>query len=128
MLFLRRDGTLHAISIVAGVVVDKWAAAGVNPTKQLAGGNIDGQPGNEIVACGDDPESPVAKSENSVIEAMEARHAKDSIQQLTHGIPRRINRLCDLALLVGYGEELRAITGQHIESIHQELIGSAAAA
>lgn len=36
-----------------------------------------------IVACGDDPESPGAKSENSVIQAMEARHAHDSIQQLT---------------------------------------------
>src|ERR1700736_4182779 len=36
-----------------------------------------------IGACGDDPESPGAKSENSVIQAMEARHAHDSIQQLT---------------------------------------------
>ncbi|HMC11266.1 MAG TPA: AAA family ATPase [Pirellulaceae bacterium] len=54
--------------------------------------------------------------------------AVEAIQQLTHGIPRRINRLCDLALLVGYGEELRTLAGQHIESIHQELIGSAAAA
>ena len=52
--------------------------------------------------------------------------AIEAIQQLTHGIPRRINRLCDLALLVGYGEELPALTGQHIESIHQELIGVAA--
>ena len=51
----------------------------------------------------------------------------EAIQQLTHGIPRRINRLCDLALLVGYGEELPSLTGQHIESIHQELIGAAAA-
>jgi general secretion pathway protein A len=48
--------------------------------------------------------------------------------ELTHGIPRRINRLCDLALLVGYGEELPALSGGHIESIHQELIGAAAAA
>jgi type II secretory pathway predicted ATPase ExeA len=54
--------------------------------------------------------------------------ALETIHQLTHGIPRRINRLCDLALLVGYGEELPTITGQHIESIHQELIGTAAAA
>ena len=45
----------------------------------------------------------------------------------THRIPRRINRLCDLALLVGYGEELHKLTGTHIESIHQELIGAAAA-
>ena len=54
--------------------------------------------------------------------------AVEAIQQLTHGIPRRINRLCDLALLVGYGEELRTLTSQHIESIQQELIGTAAAA
>jgi general secretion pathway protein A len=30
--------------------------------------------------------------------------AIETIHPLTHGIPRRINRLCDLALLVGYGE------------------------
>jgi hypothetical protein len=34
------------------------------------------------VAC-DDPESPGAKSENSVLAAMGARHAHDSTQQLT---------------------------------------------
>jgi hypothetical protein len=44
-------GVLHAISIVGGNVVDKWAVPGAHPTKQLAGGNIDGQPGNEIVHC-----------------------------------------------------------------------------
>jgi len=54
--------------------------------------------------------------------------AFETIHQLTNGIPRRINRLCDLALLVGYGEELRTITGDHIESIHEELLGNAAAA
>lgn len=54
--------------------------------------------------------------------------AVQAIYELTHGIPRRVNRLCDLALLVGYGEELRSLEGPHIESIHQELIGAAAAA
>jgi len=54
--------------------------------------------------------------------------AIEIVHQLAHGIPRRINRLCDLALLVGYGEELHTLTAQHIESIHQELIGAAAAA
>jgi VCBS repeat protein len=48
-------GVLHAISIVGGQVVDKWSLPGVIwPTKQLAGGNIDGLPGNEIVGCGSD--------------------------------------------------------------------------
>lgn len=54
--------------------------------------------------------------------------AIDTVYELTHGIPRRINRLCDLALLVGYGEELKSINASHIESIHQELIGATAAA
>jgi FG-GAP-like repeat len=48
-------GTLHAISVVGGQVVDKWSVPGViNPTKQIAAGNIDGQPGNEVVGCGVD--------------------------------------------------------------------------
>jgi hypothetical protein len=44
-------GVLHAISIVGGKIVEKWSVSGAHPTKQLAGGNIDGQPGNEIVHC-----------------------------------------------------------------------------
>ncbi len=49
------NGVLHAISIENGAFVDKWAVPGVvNPTKQIAGGNFDGQPGNEVVACGVD--------------------------------------------------------------------------
>lgn len=45
------SGTLHAISVVEGAVVEHWFASGVNPTKQLAAGDFDGQPGNEVVAC-----------------------------------------------------------------------------
>jgi hypothetical protein len=49
------NGTLHAISIVNGVVKDKWSVAGIiNPATQIAGGDIDGKPGNEVVACGTD--------------------------------------------------------------------------
>ncbi|MCL4751711.1 MAG: VCBS repeat-containing protein [Myxococcales bacterium] len=44
-------GTLHAISIVAKQVVDKWSVTGISASRQLAGGNIDGKPGNEVVAC-----------------------------------------------------------------------------
>jgi general secretion pathway protein A len=54
--------------------------------------------------------------------------AVKTIFELTHGIPRRINRLCDLALLVGYGEELPTLSAEHLESIHEELIGATAAA
>jgi hypothetical protein len=50
------DGTLHAISIINGAVVEKWAAnAGTtspnHPGRSIAAGNIDGVPGNEIVVC-----------------------------------------------------------------------------
>jgi len=50
------NGTLHAISIVDGQVVEKWSAnAGttspINPGRSIAAGNIDGLPGNEIVVC-----------------------------------------------------------------------------
>jgi general secretion pathway protein A len=65
-----------------------------------------------------------AGAKRAIFEASALR----AIYELTHGIPRRVNRLCDLALLVGYGEELPAITGSHIESIHAELIGVPAAA
>ncbi|MFO0756647.1 MAG: VCBS repeat-containing protein [Byssovorax sp.] len=50
------NGTLHAISIVNGAVVEKWAVppsavSPDNPGRSIAAGNIDGVPGNEIVAC-----------------------------------------------------------------------------
>ena len=50
--------------------------------------------------------------------------AVEEIHQLTHGIPRRINRLCDLALLVGYGEELRTLGRSQMQAIYEELIGA----
>ncbi len=42
------------------------------------------------------------------------------------GIPRRINRLADLALMVGYADDVQQIEVQHIENVHQELVASAA--
>ena len=52
--------------------------------------------------------------------------AVDAIHHLAQGIPRRINRLCDLALLIGYAEELSSIDAAHIESVAEELITVAA--
>ena len=43
------------------------------------------------------------------------------LHSLTQGIPRRINRLCDLALMVGYAEESSTITEDMIEGVHEEL-------
>src|SRR5690606_6951472 len=38
-----------------GAFVEKWSVPSVvNPTKQIAAGNFDGKPGNEVVACGVD--------------------------------------------------------------------------
>jgi general secretion pathway protein A len=50
--------------------------------------------------------------------------AVEEVHHLTHGIPRRINRLCDLALLVGYGEELRSLGKSQMQAIYEELIGA----
>ena len=59
------NGVLHSISVVDGALVDKWSVPGVvNPTKQIAGGNFDGQPGNEVVACGVDGRVHAFKGED----------------------------------------------------------------
>ena len=47
-----KNGDIRAISIVGGKVVEKWTIKnGGHPWTYLAAGNIDGLPGNEIVAC-----------------------------------------------------------------------------
>jgi type II secretory pathway predicted ATPase ExeA len=45
-----------------------------------------------------------------------------ALHRLSHGIARRINRLCDLALLIGFAEKRKSITADQFESIHQELV------
>ncbi|MFN0196024.1 MAG: ExeA family protein [Planctomycetaceae bacterium] len=49
-----------------------------------------------------------------------------AIAELTGGLPRKINRLCDLALLVGYADGLTEISGNDVESVADELIASVA--
>jgi general secretion pathway protein A len=48
--------------------------------------------------------------------------ALEAIHALSRGIPRQINRLCDLALLIGYAEEQTIIEGAGIEAVSQELV------
>jgi general secretion pathway protein A len=48
--------------------------------------------------------------------AMEALHA------ISRGVPRQINRLCDLSLLIGYAEERTQIDAPDIEAVSQELV------
>lgn len=49
-------------------------------------------------------------------EAIQMLHA------LTGGVARRIDRLADLALVVGFADGLPSITDRHIESVSQELL------
>jgi type II secretory pathway predicted ATPase ExeA len=60
----------------------------------------------------------VAGLSHSIVEA----DALPTLQELTHGIARRINRLCDLALLVGYAEEQPTLSAGHFESVCRELV------
>jgi general secretion pathway protein A len=48
--------------------------------------------------------------------------ALEAVHNLSLGVPRRINRLCDLALLIGFAEERTTITHQQIEAVSQELV------
>jgi type II secretory pathway predicted ATPase ExeA len=48
--------------------------------------------------------------------------ALTALHELTAGNPRRINRLCDLALLVGYAEEQVRINAAQIEAVCNELV------
>lgn len=50
------------------------------------------------------------------------------IQELTLGVPRRINRLCDLALMVAYAQDKPRIDAITIENANSELTSRSAAA
>lgn len=49
-------------------------------------------------------------------------HALPVLYRLTHGVARQINRLCDLALLIGFAEERRTIDAAQLEAVCQELV------
>jgi general secretion pathway protein A len=48
--------------------------------------------------------------------------ALEALHYLGHGTPRQINRLGDLALLVGFADELPHITSEQIEAVSEELV------
>ncbi|MEI8017970.1 MAG: AAA family ATPase [Schlesneria sp.] len=50
------------------------------------------------------------------------------LYELSGGIPRRINRLCDFALLVGYANQLQRISADQIEGVHTDITRSNVAA
>jgi general secretion pathway protein A len=48
----------------------------------------------------------------------------DAIQRihvLSSGIPRRINRICDLSLMVGFAEDLSSVTEETVDQVHNDL-------
>ena len=44
-----------------------------------------------------------------------------AVHRMAHGSPRRINRLCDLALLIGYAEERTQIGEAQVTAVAEEL-------
>jgi hypothetical protein len=55
-------GVLHALSVKNGALVELWTAPGVFPVGSLAGADLDGKNGNEIIACGPSGGSVIAFS------------------------------------------------------------------
>jgi len=48
--------------------------------------------------------------------------AIEALHHLAQGVPRRVNRLADLALLIGFAEEQDIIQAAHIEAVSDELV------
>jgi type II secretory pathway predicted ATPase ExeA len=48
------------------------------------------------------------------------------LHELSQGVPRRINRLCDLALLIGFAEQCRRISAAQIETVSHEMVAISA--
>jgi general secretion pathway protein A len=55
-----------------------------------------------------------------------AADAIQAISRLSAGNPRRVKRLCDMALLVGYADRLSEVTASDIESLAAEILPAAA--
>lgn len=51
--------------------------------------------------------------------------ALEAIFTESRGAPRKINRICDLALLIGFAEHLSQLSAEHIEGVAEELIAVA---
>lgn len=47
--------------------------------------------------------------------------AVHAIFELSGGVPRRINRICDLALLVGFADDSASISAEQVEAVAEEL-------
>lgn len=52
--------------------------------------------------------------------------AVETLHAVAQGIPRDINRLCDLSLLIGFADEATTITAERIEAVAGELVNVSA--
>ena len=52
--------------------------------------------------------------------------AVNAILELSNGNPRRINRLCDMALLVGYADQIECVTAREVQGLAAEFLPAAA--
>lgn len=48
--------------------------------------------------------------------------AVETVQRLSEGLPRQINRLCDLSLLLGFADEQKVLGPEQVEAVAHELI------
>ena len=76
--------------------------------------------GNATQALLDFKQAPSDTYRERLAETLRAAYAP--IFEVTGGLPRRINRLCDLSLLIGYADGLDKITPEEIESVAEELV------
>ena len=63
-----------------------------------------------------------------IVHRLQAAGRSKPLFDSSAGIPRRINRLCDFALLVGYANQLQRISADQIEGVHTEITRSNVAA
>lgn len=62
---------------------------------------------------------------NGQIDRIFDTEALDAIHLFSHGIPRKVNALCDLALMVGYAQDHTMIQASLIENVQRELAPAA---
>ncbi|MDA0658792.1 MAG: AAA family ATPase [Planctomycetota bacterium] len=48
--------------------------------------------------------------------------ALDTVFEISQGTPRRINRICDLSMLIAYADERQEIDAEHVAAVADELI------
>ena len=55
-------------------------------------------------------------------ETMFRDDAYQAFWEISQGVPRRMNQICDLSLLVGYADGMRELTGVEVEAAAEELL------